>query len=51
MFFPDKNSSLALGITEKFGTFETGKTFGTVLIDNGDTEKMMLTKKSTSQIL
>ncbi|MDR2651834.1 MAG: amidohydrolase family protein [Prevotellaceae bacterium] len=45
------NGAEALGIAEKFGTFETGKTPGAVLIDNVDTEKMMLTKKSTSQIL
>jgi cytosine/adenosine deaminase-related metal-dependent hydrolase len=42
------NGAEALGIDKKFGTFETGKTPGIVLIDNVDTKKMMLTEKSKS---
>ncbi|MDR2064885.1 MAG: amidohydrolase family protein [Prevotellaceae bacterium] len=45
------NGAEALGVEKKFGTFEQGKTPGTVLIDNINTKKMMLTKKSTSKIL
>ncbi|MDR1554149.1 MAG: amidohydrolase family protein [Prevotellaceae bacterium] len=45
------NSAEALGIADKFGTFEQGKIPGIVLIDNVDTNKMMLTKKSHSKIL
>ncbi|MDR2292506.1 MAG: amidohydrolase family protein [Prevotellaceae bacterium] len=45
------NGAQALDIEKKIGTFETGKMPGTVLIDNVDMQKMMLTKKSTSRIL
>ncbi|MDR1348642.1 MAG: amidohydrolase family protein [Prevotellaceae bacterium] len=45
------NGAKALGIEAKYGTFEQGKTPGIVLIDNIDTEKMMLTEKSKSKIL
>ncbi|MDR1199712.1 MAG: amidohydrolase family protein [Prevotellaceae bacterium] len=45
------NGAEALGIEVKYGTFELGKAPGIVLIDNVDTGKMMLTEKSTSQIL
>jgi len=45
------NGANALGIDEKFGTFEKGKTPGIVLIKNVNTEKMMLTKDSVSTIL
>ncbi|MDR0419952.1 MAG: amidohydrolase family protein [Prevotellaceae bacterium] len=45
------NGAKALGIEAKFGTFEHGKTPGIVLIDNVDTDKMMLTQDSRSQTL
>jgi cytosine/adenosine deaminase-related metal-dependent hydrolase len=45
------NGAEALGIESEYGTFEQGKSPGIVLIDNVDTNKMMLTEKSSSKIL
>lgn len=45
------NGAQALGIDNRFGTFEKGKKPSIVLIDNVDLQKMKLTKKSHSKIL
>lgn len=45
------NGAQALGIDNRFGTFEKGKKPSIVLIDNVNLQKMKLTKKSCSKII